>query len=292
MACYHPIPARQDLGQDPQLWPPVGTANLQLPCGTCLGCRTDRALQWARRAQHEAATWRHNCFLTLTYNDERLPLNGALEPQALQKFIKRLRRTRDRRHPHLLGDHLGRLRYLACGEYGERTQRPHYHALLFNCNFADLVQVGSNLYESPLVSKLWPLGKHRLGTLTGASANYVAQYTVKAVGKTYCTPDGEILPRPFIRASLKPAIGDAWIKKNKLDLQHGYLIAEGSKNRIPRRYLQTLQAGSPSDRQLAETISARATRRRSAPTERSQREELAAREHMHHQKHQRATHIL
>jgi len=75
----------------------------------------------------------------------------------------------------------------------KQPQRPHYHALLFNCSFSDLFQVGKDLYQSPLVNQLWTAGEHRIGTLTGASAYYVAGYTVKALGKTYCTPDGEIL---------------------------------------------------------------------------------------------------
>jgi len=293
MACYHPIPAFQDsIGAETKLWPPVGTATLELPCGTCLGCRTDRAIQWAHRARHEASIWKHNCFLTLTYNEKELPANGALQAADLQKFLKRLRRRRDHHSPVLLSDRAHPVRYLASGEYGKTTQRPHYHALLFNCSFSDLFQVGKDLYQSPLVNQLWTAGEHRIGTLTGASAYYVAGYTVKALGKTYCTPDGEILPKPFIRASLKPAIGDAWIKKNKADLQHGYLVADGFKNRIPRTYKRILQNGSPSDRQLADTISARATRGRKAPTNRTRQAELEAMERMHIQKHERATHTL
>lgn len=299
MACYHPIPALQtDRGQPLRLLPPVGTANLQVPCGKCLGCRTDRALEWARRAQHEASTWTHNCFLTLTYSDKELPANGALQPQALAKFLKRLRRARDRRHPALVSDRTGSLRYLACGEYGERTSRPHYHLCLFNCDFVDLFAVGKDLFESPLVNQLWPAGGHRLGALTGASANYVAQYTVKAIGKTYHTEDGELLPSPFIRCSTKPALGHPWLKKYASDLQHGYLIADAHKNRVPRAYKKMLQhnrlkpkdvkSEHRRDRQLAETIAARATRRRSAPTDRTQEDELRAREHIHQQQRARS----
>jgi len=286
MPCYHPIPALQDgLGADVRLWPPVGTANLELPCGTCLGCRADRALQWARRAQHEATEWKHNCFLTLTYNDERLPPNGALNQTHLQKFIKRLRRARDRHSDALLTGPTGNLRYLAAGEYGEKTQRPHFHLLLFNCDFSDTYRVGKDLRESHLLKQLWPDGQHRLGTLTGASAHYVAGYTLKNIGKTYCTPDGELLPSPFIRASLKPAIGQNWINKNKEDLKHGYLITDGKKGRVPQAYKKMLAKGELSDRQLGESLSQRAAlAARRPPQGRTKAEERQAQERIHLQK--------
>ncbi|WNK13868.1 MAG: replication initiator protein [Microvirus sp.] len=240
MACYHPIPAYLEGGQV-KLWPPLGSANTNLPCGGCIGCKTDKATDWARRAEHEAKSWKHNCFLTLTYRDEELPPNGHLRPDDLQKFTKRLRAAHSRGHPAIATAHLGKLRYLACGEYGDRKGRPHYHMLGFNIDFNDTHEVAKDLRESALVSDLWPAGQHKIGNLTGASANYVAQYTLKKIGKTDCDADGVVRPAPFLRASLKPAIGNAWLQKYKHDLRMGYLVTEGQRGRIPRSYLQQLQ---------------------------------------------------
>lgn len=242
MACYHPIPAYQGgVGEEVRLWPPIGTATHEVPCGQCLGCRTDTAAEWARRAVHEASLWEHNSFLTLTYNDEHLPKSGDLEPEVLRGFIKRLRRHQDRKHPALLRDGRFGLRYLACGEYGDRTGRPHYHLLLFNCGFADGYQVGKDLRESPLLAKTWTLGVHRLGELTGASANYVAQYALKKQGgKTYADADGVVHPMPFMRSSLRPAIGHDWLRRFGPDLTHGFLVYEGARTRIPRSYMKKL----------------------------------------------------
>jgi len=233
------------------LWPPLGHANLNLPCGSCLGCRTDRATDWARRSEHEASQWKHNSFLTLTYSDEKVPSDGALQPQQLRDFIKRLRRYRDYPDSVLLSDRSASLRYLACGEYGEQRGRPHYHILLFNGGFSDTYEVAKHLMESPALGKLWPYGQHRIGTLTGASAAYVAQYSVKKMGTTFTNKHGEILRPPFLRMSLKPAIGTKWINKNKNDLQHGYLVTDGTKGRIPRAYKQKLKQLDPG---LAEQI--------------------------------------
>lgn len=288
MPCYHPIPAYQDKpGEEVRLWPPVGTANMEIPCGGCLGCKCTKATEWARRAVHEAKTWKYNCFLTLTYNNEELPADGQLVPQDLQKFLKRLRRYRDRRHPALDTERhlpLG-LRYLASGEYGSSGGRPHYHLLLFNCAFNDQYQVGADLYESPLVNKTWEKGTHKLASLTGASANYVAQYTVKKMGATHHNPDGVVIPAPFIRMSLKPAIGAQWLNEYKRDLTHGYLVTDGQKGRIPRAYTKRLAAGTRTDSLLAEEIVWRAAQAaRGAPTGRDKKQQLQAMERIHAQK--------
>lgn len=247
MACYHPIPAFQShAGAEVRLWPPVGTANLQLPCGGCLGCKTAKATEWARRAEHEASLYDHNCFLTLTYSDDYLPEDGSLEPTDLQKFIKRLRRARDRGCVALRSDRAYGLRYIACGEYGERGGRPHYHVLLFNCGFDDTIKVGKDLLESELLKSLWGFGQHRLGDLTPASANYVAQYTLKKQGnRPVCNEDGVVIERPFLRTSLKPAIGTRWLIKNKRDLTHGFLVNDGKKGGIPRSYKKQLRTLDP-----------------------------------------------
>lgn len=248
MPCYYPTPAAHDpTAGATTLWPPVGTANIELPCGGCLGCKTDRALEWARRAHHEASMWQHNSFLTLTYRDEDLPAHG-LTPEHLQAFLKRLRQRHHRRD-RAISRLAGQLRYLACGEYGDTTGRPHYHLCLFNCGFADQFQVAGDLYESPLLNQLWPYGAHRIGALTAASANYVAQYTIKKIGAAHCDADGVVLPAPFLRASTKPAIGATWLQKYHRDVLHGFLVWEGTPGRIPRTYQRILAREYP---QLAE----------------------------------------
>ena len=294
MPCYHPIRAHQDKpGGDVRLFPPSGTATLEIPCGQCLGCKTKRALFWALRAQHEASLYEHNCFLTLTYDAKGLPPDAHLVPRHLQLFIKKLRQERTRQIrrerrkrlplPRVLLSHpRKRLRYIACGEYGNEG-RPHYHLLLFNCAFQDAYQVGKGLLESPTLSKLWTLGGHRLGELTTASANYVAQYTLKKQGATEVDADGVIKPAPFIRMSLKPGIGADWIQKHKADAQHGYLINDGRKTPVPRFYISTLKKIDPL---LAEQVVWRASQdaRRAppAPNQQQHQQRLDAMERIHH----------
>lgn len=302
MACYHPIPAYQGgPGEPVKLWPPVGTATLELPCGTCLGCRTDHATEWAHRAEMEATAWPYNCFLTLTYDDDHLPEEGHLRPRDLRNFLKKLWRASNRLEPTIQAItqtrwHLARLRkghqgprqlkqiqisplrYLAAGEYGDRTGRPHFHILLFNCDFADKKKTAKDLYESATVTKYWRKGGHKIGALTGASANYVAQYSLKKLRSPEVPrhdSQGEVYHPPFIRMSLKPPIGEAWTIKYKTDLQHGYIIKNARKKRIPRATKKQLAKIDP---QLAELATYQAQQHKRGP------HNLEAAEIIHHSK--------
>jgi len=101
-----------------------------VPCGQCGECRLSRARMWATRCVHEAACWKQSCFVTLTYKD--LPPNNSLEPEDTRNFIRRLRQT--------IGKNF---KYFLAGEYGEKGDRPHYHALIFGTDFGL-----SNYYET------------------------------------------------------------------------------------------------------------------------------------------------
>lgn len=270
MACYHPIPALQmESNGAVRLWPPKGAANLALPCGKCLGCRTARATQWAQRCGHEARRYDFNTFVTLTYDDDNLPESGALQPQHLTNFLKRLRSHASRRSDGVATDRTSTIRYFGCGEYGERQKRPHYHAILFNCRFTDEERAGKDLFRSDTLARLWGHGECRHAAATAASANYIAQYSLKKIGLRTedhpgdVDPDtGEWLPRPpFLRMSLKPAIGAGWLSAFATDLQDGFLVHDGKPSAIPRTYLERLKKSHP---QLAERIEHQKARRRIA----------------------------
>lgn len=263
MACYHPIPALQLAPGGPvKLWPPIGTANLQLPCSKCIGCRTDRASEWAQRCAHEATQWPTNIFVTLTYDDAHLPAGGDLEPGHLRNFIKRLRKSAIEHSSRYRRDSKSGIRYLASGEYGSKGKRPHYHALFFNLDFADRRRTAADLYESPTLSALWGNGQVRFGDATPAAAAYIAQYNIKKIGTgEVLDPDTGLIRRPpFLRMSLKPAIGSQWLAKYKTDLQHGYLVTDtGRKMKVPRTYVIKLEEQDP---ELHESIKLTAEKHR------------------------------
>jgi len=152
---------------------------LELPCGKCVGCRLKKASEWSLRCVLELRSHMTGCFLTLTYATEHLPAGNSLNRVDLQLFWKRLRKY--------LSSQPGKpkIRYVACGEYGEKLGRPHYHACVFGWAPSDLIRVDNNpgakdpLYNSPVVAGIWRLGRITVGTLTAKSAGYTARYALK-----------------------------------------------------------------------------------------------------------------
>lgn len=214
-----------------------------LPCGQCIGCRMEKARQWGIRCMHEATLYEDNVFVTLTYDDEHLPRDYGVDKRHFQLFMKRLRfHMADRK-----------VRYFACGEYGEQTHRPHYHAILFNCDFKDKKLWKENFQGDPLfiseeLDSLWQQGHCCLGAVTFASARYVAGYILKKVrNATYIhihPETGEVMERPkeFALMSRKPGIGRNWIDRFPNDVfPSDSVVVEGREQKPPRYYDEVLE---------------------------------------------------
>lgn len=244
MPCYTPIGAYWAEGGRVVFNSKEGYSDrpFSLPCGKCPGCREEKARQWALRIVHESKLHPQSSFVTLTYRQHELPAGETLQIEDLQKFFKRLRRT-------------GRkVRYFACGEYGDENLRPHYHICLFNEDFSSdrvlySTRNGNKLYVSPLLEKVWGKGFAPVGELTFESAQYVARYSLKKcdersaeerymrrsldTGETY-----QVKPE-FVTMSRKPGIGAGWFKKFSEDVfPSDEVIHRGRKYRPPRFYEQ------------------------------------------------------
>jgi len=256
---------------------------MQLPCGKCLGCRSDKAFQWGERSRHEASLHEHNVFVTLTYDDGNLPPDNQLIPAHLQRFIKRLRRLISRPgDDRIANDRTKSLRYLACGEYGEQYNRPHYHGILYNCAFTDAKRASTDLFESDTLNELWPFGGARIGEATASAATYVGQYALGKQGQGDHDRDGVYRQPPFLRMSLKPAIGMQWLEQYKTDLKQGYLVTQnGRKIGVPRYYRQKIK--SIDCHQYEDMEVRQYVNRINNPTDRREPERLQAQEHIHEQ---------
>lgn len=139
--------------------------NQNFPCGKCPKCLARRVSSWSFRLMQEynrpETVSAH--FITLTYDTPniRLTPNGfpTLRKSDLQLFFKRLRKAQ-------YGSSAGNIKYYACGEYGGKTKRPHYHVILYNAKLE-------------LIDPAWNLGNVHYGTLTEASVGYTLKYINK-----------------------------------------------------------------------------------------------------------------
>lgn len=161
---------------------------MEYGCGQCMPCRINKQRTWVGRLQLELATSELSSFVTLTYADEYLPHHGYLNKRDVQLWLKRLRKSLSKR---------GRtLRYFVCGEYGEQTWRPHYHAILY----------GVSPVESALLAESWAMGLVHAGTAEPASMSYVCGYVCKKMTNKK-DPRLEGRPPEFVLMSKKPGIG-------------------------------------------------------------------------------------
>lgn len=197
MPCYsqmlaYPTPGKTKNGKTPykfvgkaaNLYTRYGsiTGALLLPCKQCIGCRLEKSRQWATRLMHETKFHSGSIFLTLTYDESNLPKNGSLVKSHLRTFFKDLRAR---------NSYYGKnkIKYFACGEYGDTTGRPHYHAGLFgDLSIYDDAAIeeepsrsGDRQFTHPDITATWPHGLHRFSEFNFETAAYVARYVLKKI---------------------------------------------------------------------------------------------------------------
>lgn len=196
------------------------------------------------RGLHELQTAGPSSFVTLTYDDDHLPKDWCVSVRELQLFLKRLRRAGFS------------VRYLACGEYGEKNFRPHYHLILFGQTFrrgsVDVEPSRSGLpqWTHPVVETAWQhQGRVRIGFAERDSIQYTCGYVYKKLtfgDRLTALPEdlpGMPFPvyrtQPFILSSKKPGIGLQYFAQNAESiLSRGNVIAHGREVPIPRYYLK------------------------------------------------------
>lgn len=130
-----------------------------VPCGKCPECLSRRASGWSFRLMQEERISSSSHFLTLTYDTQHVPITPAgfmnLDKRDVQLFMKKLRKV-----------HSQKLKYYVVGEYGGKSNRPHYHMLLFNAR-VDLIQPA------------WDKGAIHYGDVSHASVGYTLKYMCK-----------------------------------------------------------------------------------------------------------------
>nr|WAE43459.1 MAG: replication initiator protein [Microviridae sp.] len=240
MPCFHPITAyRSKEGRSPEgVWPLVfnkidsyenGLIKIQLPCGTCIGCKYEKSRQWAIRCVFEASLHQNNCFITLTYSDNKIPINNSLPKVDFILFIKKLRKKYGQK-----------IKFYMAGEYGKDNLRPHYHACIFNHDFMDkqLWKIKNNvkIYTSEQLNKMWGKGYTTVGEVNFESAAYIARYCCKESPQHHQEIGKRNLEPEYNNMSRRPGVASDWFDKYKNDIinTNSITLKNGVKIKIPR----------------------------------------------------------
>lgn len=197
-----------------------------IPCGRCHACRVNKRIEWTDRIIHEIGKG-DGTFLTLTYDDEHLPIDKSVNKDDLQKFFKRIRK-------HLNNER--KIKYYAVGEYGGKFGRCHYHAIVTNTHFRQ---------DLELFQKCWTKGFITSLPAVPADIRYTLKYMEKEQhqkDKIYFVDGMEVAP-PF--SIMSKGLGLDWILVNREQIiaLDGY-PRNGHIQSLPRYYRNKLGLSS------------------------------------------------
>ena len=196
-----------------------------MPCGKCPDCLRARSESWACRLVCELQSgWQSKAFITLTYDELNYPARG-LDKKQVQRFLKRLRKQIN-----------CRFKYFLCGEYGGRTLRGHYHAILFaDCPDEVLRQA---------VSRCWPYGfKDYDSDVNFKNCAYTARYVDKKIEDNLSKKVYEKmkLTPPFLLVSQHLGADYALRHLDFFD-NFGYVqCADGRRSSVPKYFQKLLE---------------------------------------------------
>jgi len=143
----------------------------------------------------EASLNADNSFLTLTYADDPVSLNPLDHRRFMDALRKRLRPIK--------------VRFYAVGEYGDKSQRPHFHYALFgypSCKGKKPKSKYRCCAPCDVLEDVWAKGFIQNKSLEMGSARYIARYVIKKMTRFDDPRLGNRHPE-FARMSLKPGIG-------------------------------------------------------------------------------------
>lgn len=169
---------------------------LELPCGRCLACISNKRKEWAVRCLLESQDHKDNCFVTLTYDPEFY--DNEFHREHIRSFFKRL---------YNLGY---KFRYYGCAERGDEEGRCHYHVIFFglwpeDARYYSKTKSGGTQFTSEILTNAWRLGFVTVSNFEPAEACYVAGYVYKKIS---------IQDDSFHFQSTRPGIGQRYVLKN------------------------------------------------------------------------------
>lgn len=208
---------------------------LFVPCGKCYACQNVSRAEWALRCSYELKVALSVAFVTLTYDNKNLPHTctdrtfkhlcnieefkrpaarrwdfARLNKKHAQDFVKNMQKLLKQKtdNKKLL------FRVFLSGEYGDVTNRPHLHALIFSP--VELHQID---FEN-MVKSCWSYGNIDVQTdiTAGAVINYVAKHQVK----TCAGCESQQKEAPIFKIVSRYGGGLGYNMKNDIDLRNRF----------------------------------------------------------------------
>lgn len=131
-----------------------------VPCGTCMACRVNKKTFWTNRIAYDVMYYNRlgfgSTFAGLSIDDNHLNSCRSVVKEDLQKVIKRLRF-----HSPI------KFKHFSIGEYGDDSQRPHYHSILIGL---------PTEISKEVLRKSWDYGFTTAEPVTSGRIRYVVDY--------------------------------------------------------------------------------------------------------------------
>lgn len=207
-----------------------------VPCGRCNACLVRSRMEWSLRLQEEARVSKDSYFITLTYDNDHLPILECVEPDTgacfycgvvdkkdVQNFNKRFRKY--------LETHFNtKTRFYLISEYGPQTLRPHYHGIYF----MDSILSPDDVLAA--VASCWPSPNVTVDCVTDERIRYVTEYALTRKDiPSYLVPNFRLM-------SNRPGLGAAYVgrmsKWHLADVANRFYSPsqDGHKVSMPRYY--------------------------------------------------------
>lgn len=241
MYCFHPINVREWKENNDGTHSKTNRYHY-VPCGKCVACLSRKRNEFTYRLQQEEAYANYSYFLTLTYDQNNVPIKlqddkpyFVFNKKHVQDFLKRFRYYIAELNKEV------KCSYFCISEYGGHTHRPHYHMLLFVKN--DKFHKYRNVIERILDSQ-WKYGFTVIKPTNQANIHYCTKYCIKNLEElpADCIEPVFMLAskRPFLGAGALDTVEQQYAEFTGTERMDPYVFNNGCRNAMPRIYRQKL----------------------------------------------------
>lgn len=170
----------------------------------------------------------------------------TLTKKHLQNYFKRLRKYENQTSKTPFNE---KIKYIACGEYGTKRKRPHYHAIVFNASINGLIQSWGECKKRASAgnpAQYVSFGRVSVDNINASRIRYIFKYTQKhrlSSKQRLHSRDDRIPEFQCIGQGIGKQLLDCpqFIAKHKGNIEQPYIrIRGGEKIAIPRYYKNRL----------------------------------------------------